>query len=146
MSQELYAYISGYPYLVSRLCQLLDNQKTDGTENKAWTRNGLLEAVRNLVKESNSLFDDMAKKVKDYSKLKRLLYDILFCGRSIPYNLGTELVSIGTMFGFLKDDAGQVTISNRIFEIWFYNLFIAEEAINSDTYQAGHKNKNQFID
>mgnify|MGYP000165757581 CR=1 FL=1 len=69
MSQELYAYTSGYPYLVSRLCQLLDNQKTDGTENKAWTRNGLLEAVRNLVKESNSLFDDMAKKVKDYSKL-----------------------------------------------------------------------------
>ncbi len=109
MSQELYAYTSGYPYLVSRLCQSLDNQKTDGTENKAWTRNGLLEAVRNLVKESNSLFDDMAKKVKDYSKLKRLLYDILFCGRSIPYNLGTELVSIGTMFGFLKDDAGQVT-------------------------------------
>lgn len=100
MSQELYAYTSGQPYLVSRLCQLLDNQKTDGTENKAWTRNGLLEAVRNLVKESNSLFDDMAKKVKDYSKLKRLLYDILFCGRSIPYNLGTELVSIGTMFGF----------------------------------------------
>ena len=66
-----------------------------------------LAQVRILVKESNSLFDDMAKKVKDYLELKSLLYDILFCGRSIPYNLGTELVSIGTMFGFLKDDAGQ---------------------------------------
>lgn len=146
MAQEIYAYTSGYPYLVSRLCQLLDNQIVSSSEKRAWTRNALLEAVRNLVKESNSLFDDMAKKVKDYSELKTLLYDILFCGRSIPYNLGTELVSIGTMFGFLKDDAGQVAISNRIFEIWFYNLFIAEEAINSDTYQAGQKNKNQFID
>lgn len=146
MAQEIYAYTSGYPYLVSRLCQLLDNQIRSSSDKGAWTRNDLLEAVRNLVKESNSLFDDMAKKVKDYPELKILLYDILFCGRSIPYNLGTELVSIGTMFGFLKDDAGQVAISNRIFEIWFYNLFIAEEAINSDTYQAGQKNKNQFVD
>lgn len=146
MAQEIYAYTSGYPYLVSRLCQLLDNQVTSSSDKGAWIRNDLLEAVRNLVRESNSLFDDLAKKVKDYSELKTLLYDILFCGRSIPYNLGTELVSIGTMFGFLKDDAGQVAISNRIFEIWFYNLFIAEEAINSDTYQAGQKNKNQFVD
>lgn len=146
MAQEIYAYTNGYPYLVSRLCQLLDNQVTSSSAKGAWSRNNLLEAVRNLVKESNSLFDDMAKKVKDYSELKTLLYDILFCGRSVPYNLGTELVSIGTMFGFLKDDAGQVAISNRIFEIWFYNLFIAEEAINSDTYQAGQKNKNQFVD
>ena len=52
---------------------------------------------------------------------------------------------MGNMFGFLKDDAGQVSISNRIFEIWFYNLFIAEEAISSDTYHAGQLNKNQFV-
>ena len=146
MAQEIYAYTSGYPYLVSRLCQLLDYQAIRSSDKGAWTRNDLLEAVRNLVKESNSLFDDMAKKVKDYSELKILLYDILFCGRSIPYNLGTELVSIGTMFGFLKDDAGQVAISNRIFEIWFYNLFISEEAMSSDTYQAGQNNKSQFVD
>jgi len=40
---------------------------------------------------------------------------------------------------------GQVAISNRIFEIWFYNLFIAEEAINSKTYDAGERDKNQFV-
>lgn len=146
MAQEIYDYTNGYPYLVSRLCQLMDDQVTGGDYKGTWTHRHLLEAVRDIVKESNSLFDDMAKKVKDYPELRTLLYDILFCGRSIPYNLSTELVSIGNMFGFLKDEAGQVAISNRIFEIWFYNLFIAEEAISSDTYQAGQKNKNQFID
>lgn len=99
---------------------------------------------RNIILSGGDM--GRVKSCKDYSELKTLLYDILFCGRSIPYNLGKELVSIGTMYGFLKDDAGQVAISNRIFEIWFYNLFIAEEAINSDTYQAGQKNKNQFVD
>lgn len=145
MAQEIYDYTDGYPYLVSRLCQLMDNQRKNSSCKGGWTHNALLDAVRDLVKESNSLFDDMAKKVRYYPKLKTLLYDILFCGRSIPYNLSTELVSMGNMFGFLKDDAGQVSISNRIFEIWFYNLFIAEEAISSDTYHAGQLNKNQFV-
>lgn len=145
VAQEIFDYTAGYPYLVSRLCQLLDQQYEKNGRKDAWTRPGLLDAVRVLVGESNSLFDDMAKKVKDYSGLRDLLYDILFCGRSIPYNLGTELVSIGAMFGFLKEDQGKVSISNRIFEIWFYNLFIAEEAISSRMYDAGERDKNQFI-
>lgn len=145
LAQEIFDYTNGYPYLVSRLCQLLDDQVEDGVYKGMWTHACLLDAVRELVKESNSLFDDIAKKVKDYPELRTLLYDILFCGKSIPYNLGTELVSIGSMFGFLKDEAGQVAISNRIFEIWFYNLFIAEEAIGSETYHAGQSNKNQFV-
>jgi hypothetical protein len=87
----------------------------------------------------------MAKKIKDYPELGTMLRDILFCGKGIPFNLGTELVSIGAMFGFLKDDNGQVAIANRIFEIWFYNLFIAQDAIDSRTYDAGQQLKNQFI-
>ena len=145
MAQEIYDYTSGYPYLVSRICQFLDQQYSRDSRKDAWTHAGILDAVNSLVRESNSLFEDMAKKVKDYQGLKDLLYDILFCGKSVPYNLGTELVSIGTMFGFLKEEQGQVAISNRIFEIWFYNLFIAEEAIKSKMYDAGERDKNQFV-
>ena len=145
VAQEIYDYTAGYPYLVSRICQLLELQYSKDGRKDAWTHAGILDVVRSLVGESNSLFDDMSKKVKDYPALRNLLYDILFCGKSIPYNLGMELVSIGTMFGFLKDHEGQVAISNRIFEIWFYNLFIAEEAISSSTYDAGERDKNQFI-
>lgn len=138
IAQEIYDYTSGYPFLVSRICKLMDERHT-------WTHSGLLDTVLDLVKESNSLFDDIAKKLKDYPDLHKLLCDILFCGKSVPFNLGTELVSIGSMFGFLKDDGGQVAIANRIFEIWFYNLFIAEEAINNATYNAGQLDKNKFI-
>lgn len=145
VAQEIYDYTEGYPYLVSRLCQILEKQYQKESGKDIWSHEGGLDAVRTLVSETNSLFDDMAKKIKDFSELRSMLYDILFCGRSIPYNLGTELVSVGTMFGFLKDDAGQVAISNRIFEIWLYNLFIAEEAIDSKTYDAGQKGKDKFI-
>lgn len=144
LAREIYDYTSGYPYLVSRLCQLIDEMYQSGI-NEVWTHEGLLEAVRKLMRESNSLFEDMAKKLKDYPELGAMLRDILFCGKSIPFNLGTELVSIGAMFGFLKDEDGQVAISNRIFEIWFYNLFIAQDAIDSKTYDAGQQLKSQFV-
>lgn len=145
IAQEIYDYTSGYPYLVSRSCQLLDQMLQKDGRKDAWTRTGILDAVRILVSESNTLFDDMAKKIKDYPSLRNLLYDILFCGKTVPYNLGTELASMGTMFGFLKEEEGQIAVANRIFEIWFYNLFMAEEAIGSITYDAGQKGVNQFL-
>ena len=144
IAREIYDYTSGYPYLVSRLCQLLD-ERSKFCEENSWTHEGILKVVRKLLRESNSLFDDMAKKVKDYPELEHMLRDILFCGKGIPFNMGTELVSIGVMFGFLRDLNGQVAIANRIFEIWFYNLFIAQDAIDSRTYEVGQLFKGQFI-
>lgn len=144
IAKEIHDYTAGYPYLVSRLCQLMDEMYKNGI-HEIWTHTGLLNAVRKMVRESNSLFEDMAKKVKDYPELGNMLRDILFCGKGIPFNLGTELISIGSMFGFLKDQEGQVAISNRIFEIWFYNLFIAQDAIDSKTYDAGQRLKGQFV-
>ena len=145
MAQEIYDYTDGYPYLVSRLCQILDKMESDAKGHTAWSHEGFLDAVNTLVYETNALFDDIAKKLKDYPVLENILHEILFCGKSIPFNLATELVSIGFMFGFLKNEDGQVAVANRIFEIWLYNLFIAEEALESRTYHAGQDGKIQFI-
>ncbi len=75
ISRQIYEYTSGYPYLVSRLCQIAD-EKLSGTEDfpkkqDAWTRKGIVAAELLLRKESNTLFDDMVKKLADYPKLKR---------------------------------------------------------------------------
>lgn len=49
MAQEIHDDTDGYPYLVSGLCQLPDS-RTKGTSNKGtWTRDSLLDAVRDLV-------------------------------------------------------------------------------------------------
>lgn len=144
MAQEIHAFTSGYPYLVSRLCQLMAGSYDLG-DKEAWTNAGLLHSVRTLLIESNSLFDDMCKKLKDFPALKDLLYQILFCGKGIPYHIAMEMVSIGSVFGFLKEEDGQVAVANRIFEIWFYNFFIAEESTGSKTYAAGQIGKSQFI-
>ena len=44
MSELIFDYTSGYPFLVSYICKLLDEKKY------SWTREGLQEAVKILVK------------------------------------------------------------------------------------------------
>lgn len=144
VASEIYAFTGGYPYLVSRVCLYLHNLYTDKNDLKMWSKKGVLTAVNLLVKESNSLFDDLAKKLNESPKLKDFLEGILFSGKSMPFNINAEIVSIGYMYGFLLEENGQVAISNRIFEIWLYNLFIAESAIDNVTYKTGESVKNKF--
>ena len=61
ISSLLYDYTAGYPYLVSKICQLAD-ERIAGTEefpekSSAWTKAGMLSAIKLLLKESNTLFD-----------------------------------------------------------------------------------------
>jgi hypothetical protein len=68
---------------------------------------------------------------------------MLFEGQGFPYNPGNQIVQIGEMFGFISNKKEQAVISNRIFETWFYNLFISEEALQSKSYKAAAEIKNQ---
>lgn len=145
----IYEYTSGYPFLVSRLCKIMDEllpERTDFTEgSSAWTKNGLLEAVRKLLTESNTLFDDMVKKICDNPELKNILYCILFKGESFPYNSDTHEIAVGLMFGFLDHVQGTVAIANRIFETRLYNWFLSEELLNSKIYKSAALDQNLFI-
>lgn len=149
VSEFLYDYTSGYPFLVSRLCQLVD-EKISGsgafpTKKEGWSKDGLLLAVKILLQEKNTLFDDMVKKLADYPKLKEMLQSILFGGVSFPFKSENPLVNLGVTFGFLKDKNGITAVSNRIFETQLYDLFLAEMAINSELYKDAGIERNQFI-
>lgn len=149
MADGIYDYTCGYPFMVSRICMLLDEviaRRTDfGTKASAWTKNGLTEAVKELLTESNTLFDDMVKKLDEYPELKRILYMILFRGEKIPYNADAYAVNAGIMFGFLKNDQKVVAVSNRIFETRMYDMFMSEEILESRIYKSAALDRNQFI-
>lgn len=149
VSRLIYDYTSGYPYLVSRICQLTD-EKIAGTRDFpnrkcAWTREGILEAEALLRREPNTLFDDMTKKLMDYPKLKGMIQDILFVGSSYPFKRENPLIDLGVTFGFLKEKNGTVAIGNRIYETHLYDLFLSEMAMDSGTYRAAYMDRNQFI-
>ena len=142
ISRILYDYTSGYPYLVSKICQLLDERVSDV---QVWTREGILSAVKVLLKEPNTLFDDMTKKLLDHPQLKEMLQNILFAGVDFPFKRETPIIDLGVTFGFLKDKNGIVAVSNRIFETQLYDMFLSETAVNNQMYMKVSSDRNQFI-
>lgn len=98
-----------------------------------------------MLKEKNTLFDDMVKKLSDNDELKKVIKNILFRGARYSYEADNSVLYIGILFGFLKETDNMVGIANRIFETKLYNLLISEEEVNSSIYDAGVMDKNQFI-
>lgn len=138
MAQLLYDYTSGYPFLVSRLCQILDEKKL------RWDKDGFLEAERILLSEKNTLFDDFTKKLDEFPDLYQMLYMSLNQGKKIYYNVSERTMDIATMFGYIKNNNGKLVVSNRIFDTWLYNYFIAKDQMNA-IFDRGSIDKNQFI-
>ena len=139
VAEAIFEYTSGYPYLVSKICKLIDEYEDAERMHMKWSRQGVTDAVQILLKEPSTLFDDMRKKIEDYPELKKMLYAILFQGETYPYNPDNFAIDIGTMFGFIRECEGQVVISNRIFETRLYNLFLSEEMTGNITYQFGER-------
>lgn len=150
ISELIYDYTSGYPFLVSRICKLVD-EKIAGSQafpekKAAWTKDGFLAAIQLLLKEKNTLFESLTNKLADYPELKNMIYALLFGGKTVPYTPLDPSIQIAEMFGFVKQDGSNTAIANRIFETILYNQFLSEELINNKMYDAGLKEKNQFIE
>lgn len=149
MAGLLYDYTSGYPYLVSRLCKLMDEKIGGPEENakkSAWTKEGFLEAVRMLLLETNSLFDSLIGKLADYPELEQMMKELLFYGKPITYNPTNPVISLAVMFGFVKNADGKIIPANRIFDTLLYNHFLSmDELRSSGMYKASLLDKNLFV-
>lgn len=149
ISSLLYAYTSGYPFLVSRLCKLMDERIAvkENSLDYAWTKKGFLKAVRILLSESNTLFDSLINKLHSYPDLDKMLRGLLFTGKEIPYVIGVPSIDMALMFGFVKVSDHQILIANRIFETLLYNLFLAVPSMQQEEiYDAAQKEKTLFIE
>ena len=140
MAQLITDYTSGYPFFVSKICQLIDEG------NLGWNKEGSLKAIKILLDEKNTFFDDLAKKMEDFPKMKDLLKGILYKGFEVSFNTYYKHIEIAAMFNYIKNVNNKVAVFNRILETWMYNLFITEEQIESRIYDQGSIEKNQFVE
>ncbi len=150
VSQLIFDYTDGYPFLVSRICKLAD-ERIAGSEkypdkSSAWTKAGILDAIKILLSEKNTLFESLINKLNDYPELRKGLWSLLFKGQSIAYNTDTEFINMAVMFGFIKEVDGCAVVANRIFETRLYNLFLTSSDMQENNiYKVALQDKNQFI-
>lgn len=150
VAECIYEYTSGYPFLVSSICKTIDTaiqHKTVFSSAKgAWSREGVAWAVKIILKEQATLFESLTRQIAEHEELKNMLKAILFQGSKLTYNPDNSAIAIGRMLGYITDRDGSVAVSNRIFEMRLYNLFLSEEELTSIIYQEAQMDKNQFLE
>ena len=147
IAKEIREYTNGYPYLVSRICQLLDEQVSYRLGvSDTWTKTGLDEAIKLLLAENNTLFQSLTKNLNNYPELKAAIRSILMEGTKISYNAQQDEIVQMQMYGLIRNDHNTVRVANRIFEMMLYNLFLTEEELKNNIFtRAGDLAKNQFV-
>ncbi|MGL4875898.1 MAG: AAA family ATPase, partial [Clostridium sp.] len=139
ISTEIYKYTSGYPYLVSRICQIIDEDIYEKKEN--WKVQDVLEGVKILVSERNPLIDDLIKNLENNKELFEYIYEILILGVQQVYNINEPNIDKGTMFGyFIKNKEGTVEVSNQIFKEIIYN-YMTSKIKNKTIFEIFTQNK-----
>jgi len=138
ISQKLFEYTGGYPFIVSRICYIIDDEL-----NKDFTEHGIEEAVRVLLNEKNTLFDDLIKNIERYTELYELVERIVLDGEEITFN--THAHHFGIMYGILKEKNRKLVIHNKIYEIVLYNYLIAKREIQKGS-ALSYKYNERFVD
>jgi hypothetical protein len=137
VAEEIYQHTSGYPYLTSLICKILDEKLPEDRDfserNRVWSREGIVEAVKLILKSSTPLFESMVKQLDTFRDLREMVRGIIYQGKQVIFNPDIRSISLGIMFGFLKEESGKVLVSNRIFEMRMLNMFIMEDSPVSQT-------------
>ena len=147
IAEKIHDYTSGYPFLVSRICQLMDErlvpEKFDSL-TEAWSETGFNEAIKLILSEDNTLFDSLMGKLTNYLELRQKLRNLLLRGDTVDFLPDDEHQKQLRMYGFIKNNHNVVAVSNRIFEMRLYRQFIGENQFD-ELRQFSASEKSIFI-
>jgi hypothetical protein len=141
-SEKIYFYTSGYPFLVSKLCKIIDENIMD-KEKLEWKEEYLEKAVKELLNESNTNFDSLIKNLENNSKLKELVYKVIIDGDLVTFNKDNPLIMLGVIYGFFKSQGGKLKIQNRIYEQRIYDYM--SSLIETSTKLSFNNERSKFL-
>ena len=124
IAECLFYHTSGYPFLVSKLCKMLDEIYLPQKTAKEWTEEDIDIAARQLAKESNANFDTLVKNLENNEQLYRLTYNIAIEGESPAFSIHDPMMNLGVLYGIFVDRGG-LAIHNRIYHEVITNYMTA---------------------
>lgn len=136
ISKRIYFYTEGYPFLVSWICKWIDEN------GRNWTREGVDQAEKELLKSDNTLFDDIIKNIENDRELYKIVAGILLDGLRMPFVKSDPVIHLGAMFGILRERDGAAAIGNLVFETFLYNHIVAGKIRGQYIFKVEN---NQFV-
>lgn len=142
LGKEIFKFTNGYPFLVSRICQVLDEDVLKSNK-KPWVIEEVQKAVKIIVNEKNMLFDDLIKNMENNKELYECIYNVLILNINQVFNINNPIIELGNMLGYLiADKDNNVAVSNQILKEVIYNYMISKININN---MSAYNFKDNFI-
>ncbi len=139
VADEVVAWTGGYPYLVSRICQLVDER------GLAWDCGGINRAVRLLLADDDvALFESLMGQLERRPELKPVLRAMLVRGEQVAYLPYDETQKLLRMHGFCRERAGRLVVANRVFETLLCDHLLGEER-GGGFRSAGDLGRSRFV-
>ena len=135
ISEEIYKYTTGYPYLVSAICKIID-ERLDAD----WTLDNVQQAVKIIaIGENVTLIDDLSKNIENNIELRDFLFSIVVNGAEYSFTMVDPIVKLANMFSYIrKNHRGKTIIHNLIFEealfMYFGNKTMREQGTKISPY------------
>ncbi|BDU49834.1 AAA-like domain-containing protein [Haliovirga abyssi] len=140
ISEKIYMYTNGYPFLVSKLCKVID-EKLD----RDFSEKGLEESIKITLGTPNTLFDDIIKNIENNREFYNFIEKVILGNDKVDYVHTNKMVSIGKIYGIIREKNKKVEIDNKIFEILIYNHMIANREIKKGVVLT-YEFRTKFID
>jgi AAA-like domain len=142
-ADRLFYYTSGYPFLVSKLCKIMDEEILPETNSQKWTNENFEMAVRALVRNDNVNFDTLIKNLENNENLYKLVYNIAINGEHIAFNNHEPANNWGVLHGVFANK-NRLVIHNRIYNEVIVNYMSAkmnrEDVIHRADFGSGYRN------
>ena len=126
ISEEIYKYTNGYPFLVSYICKIIDEQF-----GKEWTTESVVKAVKLIVQGGSTLMDDLAKNLEHYPDFREFMFQVAVNGEDYAYTLLNPMVNMGNMFSYIQNRNGRVAVHNLVFEEALYLYYTVDYSIKN---------------
>jgi hypothetical protein len=124
MSYGLFYYTSGYPFLVSRLCKMMDEEILPLKKEHSWTVEDLEWAVKRLLNETNTNFETQIKNLENHPELYEAVYRVAIDNEIRLFNIHNPITNLAVMYGLFVAKEGRIAIHNRIYTELIVNYMI----------------------
>lgn len=126
VSEVIYKYTTGYPFLVSYICKAIDEQF-----DREWNEESIVKAVKLLVQGGSTLMDDLSKNLENNPEFREFMYSVSVNSAAFSFSLLNPMVNMGNMFSYIRNKDGRVVIHNLVFEEALFLYFTLDYAIKN---------------
>ncbi|MGE5342017.1 MAG: AAA family ATPase [Candidatus Omnitrophota bacterium] len=121
IAKRLFYFTSGYPFLVSHLCKIIDEKMLGNRIPKEWKPEDIDKAVQISVKQKNTNSENLIKNLENNPDLYDFIFKMIIGGVEFSYNPDQPVIEFGSLHGIIKEENGKVKVHNRIYEQRIYN-------------------------